>query len=301
MAASDEAANDCMIVDGKDESKEERPLTAPVPKPPSTPLPGHLLLLLAHIISLCESVSKCSQQFRRFVQQCEDWTNVNSFTQLRSCHRHCPVMIRDHLSNVVKLCKEGAFDLEQFNGFADVMENLFKGKYFLEAQEYKFIRSQFTFTYGLIKQARFEFSVLQRFNLLFLALMDMPHERKSEFWLHAVGFFPYVLELAQTQWKRLAPAIDVELDDGVYLPTLFISTSVQNLVNKFLTMIELEPKAFINGGEEDFSDASSLSCDSDGTFDYLREQRDHIIFDLKHALKIAVPLSDESASSDEDE
>ena len=289
-----------MIVKGVNGRYEERPLTAPVPPPPATPLPGHLLLLLTHVISLCESVSKCAEQFRRFAQYCEDLTNVDSFTQLRSCHRHCPIMQQKHLLPVVKLCLKGSFDLEQFGHFKEVMENVFKGKYFLEGAEAKFIRSQFRFAYNLIKQARFEFGCLLRFNYVIIALLDMPHDRNSEPWIHAVGSFPYILEVAQSQWKAIAFTIGVELEVSPHLPTLFVSSSVQNLVEKFWHMIEREPKCFIRGGEEDFSSASSLSCDSDGTYEHLKEQRCNMLYDMRHSLKIDFPVSEESASDDDD-
>ena len=293
-AAGGNNADDVMIVDEKD---EVRTLTAPVPPRPSLPLPTHLLVLLSHIISLCESVSKCHQQFRRYCQNVEDLENVNSFRQLRSAHNHCPIMVPEHLSEVVTLCKEAAFSIDKFASFDATMDCVFKGVYFMEAPEVKFLRSQFRFAFSLIKQARFEMSTLMRFNFPIVALLDTPRERNAESWHYAVSFFPYILELAQSRWKMIATSINTELEKNDYLPTLFVSTSLENLMNKFMTMIDNEPKAFILGGNEDFSDDSSLSGDSDGTFAPLREQRRYMIFDMKHALKTDCPVDGEGSTN----
>ena len=291
---------DDMKVDGKDESRlmtDRAPLPRHPWAPSRTPLPIHLLLLLTHIISLCESVSKCSMQFKRFCQFIEDKRYVNSFRQLRSCHKRCVVLDPKHLYDIIKLCKEEVFSVDNFVAFASTMESMVREDYFLEGPEVKFLRSQFHFVYGLIKRARFEMAILIRFHFVIIGLLDTPKERDSQAWNHAVAFFPYVLELAQTRWKVIASNINVELDVHCFLPTLFVSTSMEHLQHKFLHMIEREPKAYVRGGDEDFSTDSSCS-DSDSDCS-TGEQRKGMIYDMKSQLKMEGPVSEESASDDD--
>ena len=293
---------DTMSAHDNDDSKSgpNRLLVRDAPQyPENVPLPTHLILLLTHIVSLCESVSKCSMQMKRFFQHIEERRCINSFRQLRSCHKRCVIINPEHLSRIVTLCKEGVFEIDKFVAFADTMEGMVRGSYFLEGYEIMFIRSQFHFVYNLIKQARFEMTTMLRFNFIIVALLDKPSERNSELWNYAVAFFPYVLELAQARWKLIASNMSVDLDLHTSLPTLFVSKSMEHLQHKFVAMIEREPKAYVRGGDEDFSTDSSCSDDDDSD-GYNAEERRMIVFDMKHQLKIDGTVSDEVSASDDE-